>query len=126
VIFVIKALVVDDEKLIRECLARTLRTEDVEVKTAASGEIAVELAKAESFDIVFLDMVMPGIDGGKTYAALKKIQNNARYVIVSGSPIGSFLETAKKDGIPIIRKPFDTDEIMAEVERLRQVKTAGI
>jgi hypothetical protein len=62
------------------------------------------------------------MDGAQAYAALKNIQNCARYVIVSGSPVGAFLDTARKEGVTIVRKPFDTDEIMTEVEKLRQIK----
>ena len=56
-------LVVDDEEIMREILESLLTREGYRVTLAASGEEALELAKAASFDIAMVDVMMPGING---------------------------------------------------------------
>jgi len=58
-----KILVVDDEETTRRSLADILRLEGAHVKTAAGGEAAVEALQQETFDLILLDLKMPGMDG---------------------------------------------------------------
>ena len=58
-----KILVVDDEETTRRSLADILRLEGAQVKTAAGGEEAVEAIQQETFDLILLDLKMPGMDG---------------------------------------------------------------
>jgi len=58
-----KILVVDDEETTRRSLADILRLEGAQVKTAAGGEAAIELLEQENFDLILLDLKMPGMDG---------------------------------------------------------------
>ena len=63
----LKVLVVDDEKVIRDFLSRFLSLQLAQVKTASDGEAAIELAKTEEFDLVFLDIRMPKMNGLETF-----------------------------------------------------------
>ena len=56
-------LVIDDEAIIREVIARLLRREGYEVKTVSSGEEGLEVAREYPFDLVLLDLMLPGIGG---------------------------------------------------------------
>lgn len=70
----IKAMVVDDSQPVRKQLEIQLKMLGVSVELAENGEQAIELSKGNEYDIIFLDVVMPGIDGYKVCKHLK--QNN--------------------------------------------------
>ncbi len=71
-----KALVIDDSAAIRKQLEIELRTSGIACDFAESGEVALEKIKDTHFDLVFLDIMMPGIDG---YETCGKIRKDARY-----------------------------------------------
>ncbi len=79
-----RILVVDDEKVIRDLFTRVLRAQDVQVTTVESGEEAVDKIRKEPFDVVFLDMVMPGMDGLETFKVLKQIKPEIAIVMMTG------------------------------------------
>jgi CheY-like chemotaxis protein len=74
-----KVLVVDDEEQVRDLFAKLLGKEKCIVKGAASGEEALEVINKEAFDVVLLDIKMPGISG---IEALKKIKEKQPNLIV--------------------------------------------
>lgn len=109
-----KVLVVDDEKVVRDFLSRFLSLEAVEVKTAEDGFSAIEQAKKEKFDLVFLDVRMPKMDGLKTFLELKKINPETKYVMMTGYGVDELVEQAKKEGIfAYLKKPFDIEQMLS-------------
>ncbi|MBU1999124.1 MAG: response regulator [Candidatus Omnitrophica bacterium] len=109
----IKAIVVDDEDIVRDFLARLLGFRGVEVKTVSSGELAVEMVAKEKFDIAFLDVRMPKMNGLDTFRALKKVSPQTKYVMMTGYTVDDLLLTAEKEGASLsLKKPFDINEIM--------------
>ncbi|MCM8800540.1 MAG: response regulator [Candidatus Omnitrophica bacterium] len=110
----IKVLVVDDEKVVRDFLIRLLSLENLEVKTAEDGFSALEQAKKESFDLVFLDVRMPKMDGVQTLIELRKINPQARYVMMTGYAVDDLLEKAMKEGaFASLKKPFDINQMLS-------------
>jgi two-component system response regulator HydG len=108
---VIKIMVVDDEKIIREFLARLLSLKGVEVECVEDGHKAIEAAQAENFDFFFLDVRMPKIDGLQTLKQLKKISPKSQYVMMTGYAVDDLLQEAEKEGIlAAIKKPFDISQ----------------
>lgn len=77
-------LVVDDDELLRQTIARRLRRCGHEVVEANSGEQAVELAKETNFDCALLDVDLPGADGLETYRQLRQTQPGITAVVLSG------------------------------------------
>lgn len=120
---IIKVLVVDDEKIIREFFCRLLTLQGLEVKQAEDGYKAIELCKNERFDLFFIDMRMPGLDGLQTYRQLHKIHPLAQTALMTGYALDEALEQAKQEGVSIfIRKPFAIDQIRSIVSRVAAVK----
>ena len=70
----VRILVVDDEPDVREICSRGLRQMGYDVTKAASGQEAVAMAKQEPFDILLVDILMPGMDGLQTFQAIKSLQ----------------------------------------------------
>lgn len=112
-----QVLVVDDEVAVRDFLRRFLNYEGIETHTVASGYQAIELAGKEHFDIIFVEIKMPGMDGLQTYRELKKLIPQALYVMMSGDYTDSRLEDAKIEGAySCMKKPFDIEEIRALIK----------
>jgi len=121
----IKVLVVDDEKIIRDFLTRLLSFEGLEVKTVEDGVKAVELAQREKFDLIFLDIKMPNMNGIEVFSRLKRIDPGLSCVFMTGYALeAALLDKAKLPGSICLKKPFeDIAEIKeAAYKVLREVK----
>lgn len=118
-----KVLVVDDEEVIRGFLSRFLSLEGFDVKVAQDGLEAIEIASQAQFEIIFLDLKMPKMDGVETFRELKKIAPNAKYIMMTGYSLGDLLSKLDEDARleTFITKPFDINEIIAILkEYIRQ------
>lgn len=113
----LKALVIDDEKVVRDVLIRFLDLMGIKAKEAENGFKAIEMAKKEHFDIIFTELKMPGIDGAVTLRELKKIAPSAKYVMMSSNDVQNKMEEAKKQGVhTCLKKPFDLDELRSLIK----------
>lgn len=79
-----KVLVVDDEAPIRELLNDLLKKENCTVKSVATGEEAIAKINEEDFDIVLLDIKLPGISGLETLKQLKVTKPNLVVIMITG------------------------------------------
>jgi CheY-like chemotaxis protein len=112
-----RVLVVDDVEIVFSAFREELENEGFRVDTALSGEAAVQKAREEQYDLVFIDMVMPGIDGIETCRAIKGISPASRLVAMTGQIYSGLadkeLEFVKAGGkIYYLYKPFQSGEIL--------------
>lgn len=123
----LRILVVDDEKVIRDFFKRVLSLLNAEVFEAEDGLRAVELARADSYDVFFLDVRMPGIDGLETFRQIRRIHPQARVVMMTGYAVDDILKQAQDEGASqIIRKPFDITELKVIIDRLGRDKRGKV
>lgn len=119
----LKALIVDDELVIRDFLARFLGLKDIaiEAKAAEDGLKAIELAQKEKFDIFFIDMRMSKLNGLETLKELRKISPRAKHVMITGYAVDDLLEEALGEPgvVAALRKPFDIDELKRVLGKIR-------
>lgn len=96
----IRLLIVDDHKLMRSLMQRLLR-KTYHVATAANGVEALDLARATPFDIIYLDLRMPVLDGVGTLTEIRKDRKlrNTPVVILSGCSVQVEMKTARALGI---------------------------
>ena len=107
-----KVLIVDDEEVVRDFLLRIFSLKGIQALAAEDGTRAVEMAKDEHFDIFFLDIMMPGINGLETLRELRKISPQSRYVMMTGYAVDDMLNEAVREGASVsIRKPFDIKQV---------------
>ncbi len=111
----IKMLVIDDEEVIRKSFVLALEGTSYQVETAESGEKGIEKARKTDFDLIFLDLRMPGLDGVETLRELWKAGQNVPIYITTAF-YGDFidqLQSAADDAISffLLKKPVDGDEI---------------
>src|SRR3990170_9111975 len=81
-----KILIVDDEKVIRDSFSRVLLKDGHAVEAVESGRLALERVAEESFDIVLIDLKMPGLDGMETLRELREKDPDVIGVMITGYP----------------------------------------
>jgi DNA-binding NtrC family response regulator len=113
----IKILIADDEEGLRLSMAGILELEGHCVTTAADGFEAIDKAKQETFDMVFLDIKMPGINGVETYKEIKKILPATVTVMMTAFAVNDLIKEALHEGaFACITKPFEMDTILSIIE----------
>src|SRR5688572_20268793 len=116
-----QVLVVEDERNIRELVSLHLRLEHAEPVEAADGNTALDLARRQRFDLVILDLMLPGLDGMTVCRAIRRDSANAATPILmltarreeSDKVLG--LDSGADD---YLTKPFGVRELMARVRAL--------
>ena len=120
----LKILVVDDDRDLALGLAEMMEMMDHQVSVVHSGEDAVSTFTAEHFDIAFMDMKLPGINGVEAFAQIRQSKPDARVVMMTGFRVDQLLEQAVEHGaVRILRKPFTPDEIFGA---LGEIEPEGI
>jgi len=115
-----KVMVCDDSKLMRKKLKNFLELsyKDIDVLVAENGKNAVEVYEAEKPNLVFLDIVMPILDGIGALKLIKAFDNDAKVVITSSSGTKQKLKEALESGaVEFIQKPWTEDKIKFVVDK---------
>ena len=101
-----RILVIDDERLVGDVIAEALRLEDHDVVVACSGEEGLRVIAQNPPDAVFLDVVMPGMDGIEVLRAIREWHLRLPVIILSGWVSPCQLEEARRLGVTdVISKP---------------------
>lgn len=110
--------IIDDEPIIHEVLGDLLSSEGYEVENSASGEEALDKYSSQSFQLVLLDLLLPGIDGIEVLKKLKKIDPNSVIIIITAfASVESAISAMKIGAYDYIQKPFKHDELLITVQR---------
>jgi DNA-binding NtrC family response regulator len=122
----VKALIVDDERSIREGLAKTLKRMGHDSVTVDNGTDGVQEFSRGGYDVVFLDLKMPGIDGMETLVRLKEADPEVIIVMITGYPsIENVLKAFRLGAYDYMPKPFSPQEvriITARAEERRRLR----
>lgn len=118
-------LVVDDESVIRDGLARILEGDSFAVDTAKSGHAAIELLQQKDFDLIITDLKMPGMSGFEVLNAVKTLQPETPVIMITGfATVETAVEAMKSGTVDYIVKPFTPEQILEKVYlALEQKKT---
>jgi len=112
-------LVVDDLRNIRLTLGAILEEAGHKIIAVENGYEAIEAAQKTHFDIIFMDIKMPGINGVQTFREVKKIDPKAAVIMMTAYSVEDLVKEALEEGAyAIIHKPFDMDRIIAIIEEL--------
>jgi DNA-binding NtrC family response regulator len=105
-------LVVDDEKNIRLTLTQTLKPLGYQVATAVNGEDALKKLEQQEFNLILLDLKMPGMTGIEVLRRVVGLRPDIRVIIISAhGTIESAVEAMKLGAVDFIQKPFTPAEI---------------
>jgi two-component system, NtrC family, nitrogen regulation response regulator NtrX len=116
-------LVVDDEADIRKSLRGVLEDEGYKVSTAESGEACLDVLKTRSFDVVLLDIWLPGIDGLETLERIKEREDPPEVIIISGhGTIETAVRATKLGAFDFIEKPLSLDRTLILIKNAMQAR----
>jgi DNA-binding NtrC family response regulator len=111
-----RVLLVDDEEDFLTTLAERLETRGLTVSTLTKGEDAVAKVDEQKFDLIILDLAMPGIDGLETLKRIKTKQPDAEVIILSGQgSIKTSIEAMKLGAEDFLQKPVNISELMDKI-----------
>ena len=119
--FTPRVLVIDDEKRIRDGCQKTLKLEGFEVSTVESGTLGLEILEKEHFDIILLDLMMPGLSGMEVLARVKVLHPETIVIVITGyATLEHAIEAMKKGAFDFIAKPFSPEELRSVVSKAIQ------
>jgi len=104
----LRILIIDNENRFRKAMSFNLSQKyDAKVMDVDSGQDAIGLLKSGSqFDLIFIDLTMPGMNGAETYAELRKIDSGCPVVLMSSYPDSEEWMAAKELPVRVVQKPF--------------------
>lgn len=118
-----RVLVVDDEKDFLETFVNRLRRRNLDVTGVESGERALELLKGQLFDVVILDVKMPGMDGVETLRGMKSKRPLMEVIMLTGhATVESGIEGMKLGAFDYIMKPADLDDLIKKMTQAYEKK----
>jgi DNA-binding NtrC family response regulator len=121
-----KILLVDDEIVFTQNMSKLLTSRGYRVTSVNSGDNAIKALEKENFDVVVLDLKMPGMDGITTLKEIKKLELFTETLILTGhGSIDTALEAIKMGAYDYLTKPCEIDELVAKIEGAWGRKDSG-
>lgn len=114
-----RVLVVDDEKVVRDTTAMILQTQGFVVDAVADGDKAISAAETQRYDLVLLDMTMPGRSVVTTHQALRQHLPTTPILLTSGYGEPNVLnELLERPNTEFVQKPFSVMELSERIKRM--------
>lgn len=119
-----RVLLVDDEDVFVEALARRMEARGLRVETAANGKIALEKAHEHTFDVVVLDLAMPEMDGIETLKRLREDNPCLQIILLTGhATVQKGVEAIKLGAMDFMEKPTEFKKLLAKIEEASEKTT---
>jgi len=119
----LRALVVDDEEDFLETIVKRMQRRKVDVQGVESGEAALRALEARPWDVVVLDIKMPGMDGIETLREIKKRSPTVEVILLTGhGSIESGMQGMRLGAFDYVIKPPDLDELLEKMAQARERK----
>jgi DNA-binding NtrC family response regulator len=116
-----RILIVEDEEMVRQLLGALLREEGYDVDQVETGEAALRALDRELYDIVLLDLNLPGMHGMNVLSAAPSLQTDAQFIVMTAfGSVDDAVEAMKLGAFDFVKKPFRTEELLLTVERALQ------
>ena len=109
-------LVIDDEAAIRDSLEVLLTLEGYEVKMAADGEQGLRILELENFDLVLLDLALPGRSGLELLPMIKERQPEIPVIMITAyGTVDNVVEAIRAGAENFVQKPWDNEKLLADI-----------
>lgn len=119
-------LLVDDNKEFIDSIKDVLEDEDYNVRTAFSGEEACSLAERESFDLILMDIKMPGMNGVESFLRMKEKNPDIRVILFTAYALEDLIRKAHENGITaVLKKPLDMDHLLDVIQKVQDESEGG-
>ncbi len=112
-----RILLVDDNEAFLDSTKDVLEEEGYEISTASSGTEAVRQARSNHFDVVVMDIKMPGINGVETFILMKKRNPHVKVIMCTAYIVENLIRQALEEGAyAVLNKPFEMDLLIRMIE----------
>ena len=116
-----RMLVVDDEAKLRNLMGQIIRQEGYLVDEASNGEQALELLKRTCYDLMTVDMSMPGMSGVEVVHHARQLRPDLSIIIVTAHPtVESAIMAVKSDVTDYLLKPCTADDLLLTISKAMQ------
>lgn len=116
----LRIFVIDDDKEHAESVADILEMRGCEVEMAHSGEAAVARFREVDFDLVLMDVKLPGMNGVETFFEFRRMRPAAQVMMMTGFSVEQLVAQAVENGaLGVLHKPFAAAELIAVVDRAK-------
>ena len=113
------ALIIDDSKVDRNAISDLLKRVNIKVDNAVDGSDGIKKVKKTAYDLIVLDLKMPGVDGEQVLRVIKKVKTSLPVLIVSGYLTKArFLRLQKLGVKKFLTKPIDINKFYNAVKQL--------
>lgn len=120
-----KLLIVDDEERFRITLSKLLKSRGLDVSHVGSAQAALEELRNNDYDVVLLDVKMPGMSGIEALAEIKKTIPGLEVIMLTGhASVDVAVEIMRLGGYEYLLKPCPTDELMEKIDAAYERKVA--
>jgi DNA-binding NtrC family response regulator len=118
-------LIVDDEKEFREMTVKRLSKRDLECESAPDGDTALDMVAKKKYDVILLDVKMPGRDGIEILREIKKITPLTEVVMLTGhASVESGINGIKYGAFDYLMKPIDLEPLFEKLNAAYEQKRA--
>lgn len=113
-----RILVVDDDRELRDNIVEILTDAGYEIQSSDNAESALEVLDSKEFDLIIMDLIMPGMGGLAVLPLARQKCPNARIIVITAfSTVDNAVESMKKGADDYITKPFKINELLTAVQR---------
>lgn len=114
-------LVVDDDRLVGQLFEDVFGDDGYEVLIAADALLALQWVREREFTMIFLDIVMPGLDGAELLSQIRRTRPGQLVILMTAYPDSDVVARALSLGpITLVQKPFSIQHLQATVQAFRQ------
>jgi DNA-binding NtrC family response regulator len=118
-----RLLIVDDEEQFVEALSERLAMRDYDVTTSLTGENAIEKITNYNFDVVILDVRLPGIEGTAVLRKIKSLKPLTEVIMLTGhGTVEMAIEGMKLGAFDFLMKPCETEDLTAKIDKAHDRK----
>jgi DNA-binding NtrC family response regulator len=118
-----KVLLVDDEVDFLDTLSERMRTRGMEVATANTGIEALQKVEKEAYDVIILDLMMPGVDGLEALKILKAKRPELQVILLTGhATVEKGIEAMKLGAMDFLEKPADLSQLTEKIKKAQAKK----
>jgi DNA-binding response OmpR family regulator len=120
----VRVFIIDDDRDHAESVADVLAMRGFETELAYSGEAGLARFREADFDIVFMDVKLPGMNGVETFFEFRKLKPDIKVMLMTGFSLEQLVAQAVENGaLGVLRKPFEIKELLGVLD---QVKPRGM
>ncbi len=114
-----RVFIVDDDRDLVELMAMVIEDRGHDVMTAFNGMQAVDTAREQDFDLAFIDVRMPRLNGVESFLQILSFKPDARVVIMTGYSVEDLLEKARAHGaLAVLQKPLRMPGVLRLIEEV--------